>query len=435
MKKILVVSSNPTVIETVKEGCAAFSNDFDVSVKSSDEEIINYINYELPEIKVIDYTSENIDCQAIIKTIQGDPWLHYGGILAICKDRNQVRELEELKDSNILSIQILTDFSENFIRLLRILWQNQKFLFNRGMHDDFGGEENGTFVCNNDPIDIRFYTSFLINYLYSTNRINNEDRASLQMTLIELLNNALEHGNLNISYTEKTEWMKKHGDVFSLIAERASDPRYINRQITIMYAIGKQKSAFSIKDEGDGFDWRHYFGENLNAGENLNGRGIKIAKGLVSKMAYNEKGNQVMFEIKNRINESSAVPSAMANFETINYKDKQVICRQNEPSTDLFFIVSGRYAVYSGKKLVQVLTPNDMFIGEMAFLLNDRRSATILTVGNCKLIKIPKAEFLLMIRKNPHYGIFLSRLLAQRLVRQTQDTVKLNEQVTKLQDQ
>ena len=101
----------------------------------------------------------------------------------------------------------------------------------------------------------------------------------------------------------------------------------------------------------------------------------------------------------------------MNNFSVEKYTDKQIICRQDDPTTDLFFIVSGRYAVYSGRKLVSVLNPNDVFIGEMSFLLNDRRSATILAVGNCKLIRIPKAEFLKLIRKNPHYGIFLSKML------------------------
>ena len=43
-----------------------------------------------------------------------------------------------------------------------------------------------------------------------------------------------------------------------------------------------------------------------------------------------------------------------------------------------------------------------MFIGEMAFLLNDRRSATILSIGAGKLIRIPKVSFLNLIRKNPH---------------------------------
>ena len=98
-------------------------------------------------------------------------------------------------------------------------------------------------------------------------------------------------------------------------------------------------------------------------------------------------------------------------------------------SNDLFFILSGRFAVYSNNKLTTVLTPNDLFIGEMAFLLNDRRTATVLAVGKCRLIKIPKADFLGLIRKNPHYGIFLSKMLAKRLVKQTKNTLELKKQI------
>ena len=81
-----------------------------------------------------------------------------------------------------------------------------------------------------------------------------------------------------------------------------------------------------------------------------------------------------------------------------------------------------------------MLTPNDMFIGEMSFLLNDRRSATILAVGQGQLLKIPKSTFLNLIKKNPHYGIFLSKLLAQRLVRQTKQTISLSTEITELRN-
>ena len=100
----------------------------------------------------------------------------------------------------------------------------------------------------------------------------------------------------------------------------------------------------------------------------------------------------------------------------------------------MYFIVSGRYGVYADGKLVSVLTPDDMFIGEMAFLLNDRRSATILSAGEGKLIRIPKVSFLNLIRKNPHYGIFLSKLLAQRVVRQNNRTVELSAEIKDLKN-
>lgn len=433
MKKILVVSLNKKVIDTVSEGCRAFPDDFDTCIKTDSNETISYINYELPEIKILDYTSVSDGCAEILSEIHKDPWLHYGGVIAVCKDTAQMKELEALKDSNILSVQTLDDFSFHFIRLLRILWQNQKFLLNRGMQDDFGGEENGSFLCGNDPLDIHFYTQFLVNYLYNTNRINDSDRYNLQMALTELLTNALEHGNLNISYEEKTKWMEKNGDILGLIAQRNADPLYAGRQITIAYSIGKEKSAFTISDEGNGFNWHAYAEKNQQSNSGLHGRGIRLSCGLVKKITYNDKGNRVMFEITNQVNESSTVPQAMTNFETIKYTDRQVVCRQNEPTNDLFFIISGRFAVYSGRRLVSVLTPNDVFIGEMSFLLNDKRSATILSIGSCRLIRIPKVEFLKMIRRNPHYGIFLSRMLAQRLVRQTQSTIRLNEQILKLQ--
>ena len=159
----------------------------------------------------------------------------------------------------------------------------------------------------------------------------------------------------------------------------------------------------------------------------LHGRGIKLSSGLVEKLSYNDKGNEVTIKIKSQENSSNSIPGVMRTFETVTFSDREVVCYENEPTNDLYFIVSGKYAVYSGRKLVSVLTPNDMFIGEMSFLLNDRRSATILASGNCKLIKIPKIDFLDMIRKNPHYGIFLSKMLAQRLFNQTHQTIELKK--------
>ena len=159
---------------------------------------------------------------------------------------------------------------------------------------------------------------------------------------------------------------------------------------------------------------------------------MKLSSELVKNLCYNEKGNEVTFEITNLKDEANTVPGIMIPFATAEYTNKQVVCLQNEPTNNLFFIVSGRYAVYAERKLVSILTPSDMFIGEMAFLLNDRRSATILSIGNGKLIKIPKVSFLNLIRKNPHYGIFLSKLLAQRLQIQTQKNVKLNNELLEL---
>jgi CRP-like cAMP-binding protein len=53
----------------------------------------------------------------------------------------------------------------------------------------------------------------------------------------------------------------------------------------------------------------------------------------------------------------------------------------------------------------------------MSFLLNNRRSASVRADSDGKLIKISRTSFVSVVREYPHYGIFLSKLLARKLVR------------------
>lgn len=436
MKKIFVASTSKEVCKTVYDACEKYPEYFDAVICADTEEAISYIDYELPEVKVLDYTSEGIDCHRLLATINEDPWLHNGGIIAVVPNPKMVQEIEDKKDPNIIIVQTLYTFKQNFERLMRILWNNQKFLFNRGMQDQVLGLERGNFVCGNDPMDIRLYTSFLVNYLYCTNRISEDGRYSLQTTLMELLTNALEHGNCNITYDEKTEWLEKGGNILDLINSKRKNPEIECKKIHISYVIGKETSTFTITDEGNGFDWRARMEKASNPeiafSEETHGRGMILSNSLVSKLRYNDKGNEVSFDLENLMDMSNTVPRIMVPFATITYEKHQIVCRQNEKSNDLYFIVSGRYGVYANGKLISVLTPADMFIGEMAFLLNDRRSATIMSAGQGKLIKIPKTSFVNLIRKNPHYGIFLSKLLAQRVLRQNRRTLELSAEIKQL---
>ena len=432
MKKLLVASSNQEVLGVVRNACVNYSDYLEPIFCPETDEALSFVDYELPEIKILDYTSKDIDNTAILEAIRSDPWLHNGGIIAVASSPAEAQAIEDLKDPNILIVQTLYTFKQNFNGLLRSLIRNQQFLFNRGMQDRIGTDEKGFFVCDNNPMDIRLYTGFLVNYLYCTNRIDDDGRFALQSTLMELLTNALEHGNCGITYEEKSEWLNKGGIILDLIDQKLKQPDFANRKIHIEYEIGREKSTFTIKDDGDGFDWRSRMTGDVPDVDEAHGRGIALSRSLVSDLRYNEKGNQVSFDIQNIRNLSNTVPGIMIPFKAIEYKRHDIICRQNEPSNDLYFIVSGRYGVYANRKLISVLTPNDMFIGEMAFLLNDRRSATIMAAEDGKLIRIPKTMFLNLIRKNPHYGLFLSKLLAQRVIRQNRRTLQLSAEIAKL---
>lgn len=244
---------------------------------------------------------------------------------------------------------------------------------------------------------------------------------------MELLLNAVEHGNCKISYEEKTEWLSAGKNMLDLISQKCSEPEAQKKKVYISYDISNVRTRISVRDDGEGFDWRKRLESEFQAG--LHGMGIKLAESFVSSVTYNEKGTEVSFEIPNQQNATNTVPVIMQEQKILSFKHKQVVCRENETSNDLYYIRSGKYAVYVQRKLVSVLTTNDIFIGEMSFLLNDRRAATIIAIGAGTLVKIPKIEFIGLIRQHPHYGIFLSRLLAQRLALQSNKTVYIQNEL------
>ena len=111
------------------------------------------------------------------------------------------------------------------------------------------------------------------------------------------------------------------------------------------------------------------------------------------------------------------MPRAFESQDEVVFRPGQTVFEQGEASDFLYYIVSGKFAIIADGKVVSELTPADVFLGEMSFLLNNQRSATVRSVGRGVLLKISKAAFVNAIKANPHYGIFLARMIAQRLAR------------------
>lgn len=119
----------------------------------------------------------------------------------------------------------------------------------------------------------------------------------LQMALIEMIINAIEHGNLAISSEEKMDALENE-TLDALIKERAQDQRYQNRKVDIRFEYTSTQLIYTITDEGDGFDWKKR-SETLSEDDVLlaQGRGIFLAKLVCDKMEYNDKGNQLRMYI------------------------------------------------------------------------------------------------------------------------------------------
>lgn len=434
MRQIPVVSSDEGINAVVRSECARFGSDFSPVFFRDVEPVIEFIKYELPDLKILNFSDRAIDCMRVLKEIQDDPWLHYGSIIGVHDDQIDKESLERFIDANLVAILPRREFMRNLGRLLRIVRQNKQILFQRGIQQHLLKSISGALVMDNEPLDVTTYSNLITNYLYNANLISKDQKETLHVTLLELLINAIEHGNCRIDYEEKTAWLESGGDIMDLIRKKNLDATIKSRKVKFEYTIEPEKSTFSIEDEGEGFDWRARFsGGPTEPG--LHGMGLSMARHYVHDLSYNEKGNRATFSIEHRRAETNTMPAIFSQAKTIPVRDGEYICQEGEESDFLFYIVSGTFYVYSKGKLVSTLTPDDIFLGEMSFLLSNRRSATVVARGPASLVKISKKDFVNMVKENPHYGIFLARLLAQRLARLNARTVRINAEYLKLRDE
>lgn len=433
MIRVPVVTSDPALEASVRSAAAALASELEPVFLSGRDEVVAYLKYELPEMKIIDCGSAGggaADALAILTAIHEDPWLHYGGVVAVHGGDDDKFLLDNLRDANVIAVLSRREFDDNVGRLLRILARNKQFLFQRGMQRNLMRIVSGAFVIDNDPLDIVVYTNLVSNYLYNANLVSRDEKDKVHVALQELLVNAIEHGNCKIGFEEKTAWLEAGRNAMDLIRAKNADPAVAARKVELSYAIGPGDSRFSIKDEGDGFDWRARMAAKPEVG--LHGMGIRMAGVYVRDLSYNDRGNEVSFTVLHQKDAANSVPCIFSKQEATSFADKEIVFREGEVSDYLYYIVSGRFDVFSAGKYVSCLTPDDMFIGEMSFLLSNTRSATVRARGPGKAIKVSKKDFVELIKQNPHYGIFLARLLARRLARLNSRAAKLNAECLRL---
>jgi len=122
--------------------------------------------------------------------------------------------------------------------------------------------------------------------------------------LFELLLNAVEHGNLALSYDDKSRLLKEHQWVQE-IERRLDMPEYKSRYVTVYFEKQIDKIYCVIKDQGEGFNWNHYLEFSPERATHSHGRGIAMANSIYfDNIEYFGKGNEVRVTIASRENKT-----------------------------------------------------------------------------------------------------------------------------------
>jgi two-component system, sensor histidine kinase LadS len=161
-------------------------------------------------------------------------------------------------------------------------------------HSEFLESERYTYNLNNYLTNAELLSQRLVRNLHKF--ADASAISDIKIAVCETIINSIEHGNLNLSFREKTEALAA-GKYFDLIRERQMDRVFSKRKINIEYSLNQERVAYKISDEGDGFNYKWIFDSDpLNPDDiaRAHGRGLMMVKNTFDVVKFNQKGNQIL---------------------------------------------------------------------------------------------------------------------------------------------
>ncbi len=123
------------------------------------------------------------------------------------------------------------------------------------------------------------------------------DPSRTQLGLTELLVNGVEHGNLGISYDEKSTFLDQ-GRFEAELIRRLALPEHRDKRVHITVERTDRNLEMTILDDGSGFDWRRYLDLDHRRADESHGRGIAMAKAVsFDQLDFQGCGNQVVVSV------------------------------------------------------------------------------------------------------------------------------------------
>ncbi len=182
------------------------------------------------------------------------------------------------------------------IELRRMLKRYQGLVQERYLEEDVRSSIRRmqfTLQCDNRIELVPKISQFLVEQC--DKRIDGDARFGLRLGLHEMIMNAVEHGNLGVTFEEKTAALNVgFTELQTLYAERLSNPIFAARRVTIDFFLEPEYLEWLISDEGSGFDWTRL--QDPLAESNIHishGRGVYLSRFQFDEMEYLNSGNRV----------------------------------------------------------------------------------------------------------------------------------------------
>lgn len=114
--------------------------------------------------------------------------------------------------------------------------------------------------------------------------------------------------------------------------------------------------------------------------------------------------------------QTSGVAEALAKVQGKKYPAGAVLCTSGEVAQELFILLQGRLNVVVGRRTIQTVEGRGNIVGEMAFLLKTRRTASVIAVEPSMVLAVPFDKMEPLFKRVPQLLVLMLQQLAGRLL-------------------
>lgn len=287
---ILAVDDNPTALRLLVSMLERGKGKYRIATAVNGKEALQYL-YDNPDsidIILLDKMMPEMDGLEVCEILKGDPQLSRIPVIM----QTAADKPEEISEGIKAGVFYYLTKPLNAQTLLSVVYsaeqqmQKYKTLRDEMQHSRSGFRLVQILKCTARTLkEAESLSSFLANLFPDPDRVITG--------ISELLINAIEHGNLSISYEEKSAlitdglWQQE-------VERRQIDPQWADKVATVVFERRENTYYLQISDQGEGFDWKQFMEVEPSRATHNHGRGIAMANMLsFDKLVYNNKGNQV----------------------------------------------------------------------------------------------------------------------------------------------
>ncbi|MCS5710686.1 response regulator [Candidatus Berkiella aquae] len=295
-RKMLIIDDDVNNLEII-EGFLRMGNFPEyqfIKCKSAEEGLKELISYcKEIDIIILDQMMPGMSGLELVTKVKADPRFSHIPIVmqTASNDKSKLVEGFRLGIYHYLTKPYLSSVFNAIIRGALDFFNHQRELsialeHSRVLYDCI---ENASFTINNLEQASKMSVSLAQLFPYPE---------KVALGISEILVNAIEHGNLNITYEEKTELNLK-SQWKQEVERRLVSEENKNKQVTIHFIKKKDEIILNVKDEGEGFDYARFLEFDPSRSTHNHGRGIAFANNIsFDRLEYVGVGNQVNCIVK-----------------------------------------------------------------------------------------------------------------------------------------